>query len=157
MTNIDKPTILVVEDETIIRMVIAEELLDSGYRVLEAANGEEALLLLDARPDVKVVVTDVKMPGGIDGFALARLAAKTHPGVGIVIASGHADPAEDRPEDSIFVHKPYRAELIAMHVEQLLRTQGEGGSGPLRIAAGPEPIALVAETIVPSGSDGASN
>lgn len=101
-------TILLVEDELLIRMAAADMLVDAGHRVLEAGDADEALLLLRARPDVSVVVTDVKMPGAIDGIALAGLAAHERPYLRFVVVSGHALPTLDElPPQSIFLRKPY--------------------------------------------------
>ena len=63
------PAILVVEDEAVIRMVTADVLQDAGFRIIEAVSADEALDLLDARPDVRVIVTDVNMTGSMDGLA----------------------------------------------------------------------------------------
>jgi CheY-like chemotaxis protein len=84
-------TALVVEDETLIRMVTAEELADAGFEIVESATADEALEMLDdgLRPDL--IVTDVMMPGGLDGIGLARLARKRYPTLPIIIVSGFSD------------------------------------------------------------------
>jgi len=87
-------TVLVVEDDVLVRLVIAGYLRDCGYRVLEAASGEEALRLLqrdDARVDV--VLTDVEMPGQMDGFALAQWVRRERPHVEVVMAGTPARAA----------------------------------------------------------------
>ena len=80
---------LVVEDETLTRLMLGAELEACGYRVIEAANADEALLILRGNPSVKLLFTDVNMPGVLDGLALAQLARAEHPGVKVIIASGH--------------------------------------------------------------------
>ena len=69
----DNPlVILLVEDEVLVRMVAADVLEDAGFTVLESTNAEEALTLLETRPDVQVLFTDVNMPGALDGLGLAQ-------------------------------------------------------------------------------------
>ena len=65
-------TVLLVEDEPLIRLFVAELLEDSGFKVVEAANSTEALVLLDSGIDIDVLLTDVDMPNGCNGFELAR-------------------------------------------------------------------------------------
>lgn len=74
--------VLLAEDEPLVRMFNAGVLDEAEYRVIEAANGEEALTLFEVRPDIQVVVTDVEMPGSINGFELARRVTKQRPFVG---------------------------------------------------------------------------
>ena len=86
------PTVLVVEDETLIRMLAADSLADSGYKVLEAADATEALRILEEHDEVAVLFTDVNMPGSIDGFEFARLVRQGWPDVGILVISGKVAP-----------------------------------------------------------------
>lgn len=112
--------ILVVEDEALIRMFMADVLSDAGFRVVEAVNADEALLMLAARSDVSVLVTDVRMPGTIDGLVLARTVADRWPDIGILVCSGHAQPTDGGlPVGAVFLHKPYRAEVLVTAVERL--------------------------------------
>lgn len=106
--------VLLVEDEVLIRMTMADALIDAGYRVVEAGNAEEALTVLRARDDVRLLVTDVRMPGALDGFALARRVGAEWPGIGILIASGHAMLGDEAvPEGTLFLRKPFSdAELL---------------------------------------------
>jgi hypothetical protein len=83
--------ILVVEDEALVRMVVSDTLADAGYRVIDAVNADDALLLLGLRADVEAVVTDVQMPSKLDGFA--RIVAERWPGMGLVVSSAGAQPA----------------------------------------------------------------
>ena len=75
MTSDNRPEIiLLVEDEALVRMLASDILTEeAGYRVIEAVNADEALTLLEARPDVRLVFTDVDMPGSLNGFTLARI------------------------------------------------------------------------------------
>jgi DNA-binding NtrC family response regulator len=114
--------VLITEDEVLIRMMVADELLDAGFRPLEAGTADEALQILDARSDVRVLVTDVKMPGSLDGFALAGIVAGRWPHIGIVVTSGHALPGDaPLPPGAVFLGKPYRMSMLVEVVRQLAR------------------------------------
>jgi len=81
--------LLLVDDEVLLREVLGEQLEEAGYSVLSAANGEEALALLEAGEAVDVLVTDLSMPG-IDGLAVIRAAQERHPGLPAVLLTGYA-------------------------------------------------------------------
>ena len=82
-------TVLVVEDEVLIRMVISQYLRECGYRVIEAANADEALIVLQ-EPElrIEVVLSDVEMPGSMDGFGLSRWVRQNRQGLEVVLVSG---------------------------------------------------------------------
>jgi two-component system, response regulator PdtaR len=80
--------ILVVEDETLIRLWVADLLAENGFSVLEAKDADVALKLLESRPDVKLLFTDVQMPGSLNGMELAREVHARWPHVLLVITSG---------------------------------------------------------------------
>ena len=104
----ERKTILVVDDEVLVRMVIAEELRDRGYLVVEAASADEAAAILRAGMDVDLVFTDVTMPGRLDGLALAELVRANYPSLKVVITSGHLPPGDDRRAGAdAFLPKPY--------------------------------------------------
>lgn len=112
--------ILLVEDVPLVRMVAADALVDAAYRVIEAGDADEALVLLDARPDIRVMVTDVRMPGQLDGIELAHVVAKRRPEVGIVVVSGDTFPAQgDLPSGAVFVPKPYFPSQLVLTVAVL--------------------------------------
>ena len=111
--------VLVVEDEPLLRMTAVDILEDAGFTVLEAANGDEGLALLRARPDVRALFTDVHMPGSLDGVALAWRASSEFPRVGVIIVSGKAAPAPAaQPPGALFLPKPYAAASIVRHIQQ---------------------------------------
>lgn len=118
-------TILVVEDETLVRMAIAETLRDAGYRVLEAASAEEAMALLVSFGNIAVLFTDIQMPGALNGAALARLARRHHPGVRVIATSGAAAPP-GLDADVIFMAKPYPPEDVVRRVNDLLGRHAPG-------------------------------
>lgn len=102
----DCQVILVVEDEVLIRMLMADVLRDEGYRVIEAATGDEAMAILNSGQTVDLVVTDVRMPGEIDGVELAARSKAIAPLRPVVIVSGHLPPAAAVSADA-FLPKPY--------------------------------------------------
>ncbi|MGN7998946.1 response regulator [Sphingomonas sp. 22176] len=116
-------TVLVVDDETFVRMIAADTLEESGFRVIEAPNALEALDIL-AQHQVAVVFTDINMPGSIDGLQLADIVAVRYPHVKVIVTSGRQWlPPEALPDDSVFLPKPYRpADLAALVVKQAARS-----------------------------------
>jgi CheY-like chemotaxis protein len=115
--------ILVVEDEALVRMMLVDVLDDAGFKVMEAADADEALRVLATAPDIQVVVTDVEMPrGSINGFELARRVRDDRQDIGVLIASGRVAPQlGDLPEGAYFVEKPVRPERLLELVRVLLR------------------------------------
>ena len=100
--------ILVVEDEVLVRMLACDVLNDGGYHSLEAVNADEALALIEARPDIALMFTDVDMPGEINGLGLARLVAMRIPAMPIIVTTGAAAVAPgDLPSGAGFLQKPY--------------------------------------------------
>lgn len=121
-----KPTVLVVDDDILIRMVIAEYLRDCGYRVLEAANGYEAVTALKSKAQIDLVFADIHAGGNPDGFSLAQLARKERPGVHVILTSSvskAALKADDLCEDGPVVQKPYDHREVARRIRLLLATR----------------------------------
>lgn len=116
----ERPTILLVEDEVIIRMMLADELRGRGFNVVEAQNADEALTLLQSRAPVGLVLTDVQLPGSMDGIALARLLRATRPELKVVIASGNISFAPGGDIAHAFFVKPYKPDDIVKCAEALL-------------------------------------
>jgi CheY-like chemotaxis protein len=87
----DPETVLLVEDEALVRMLGVDVLEEAGYRVIEAANADVALKVLEADPDaIAILVTDVHMPGSMDGEGLARIVDQRWPWIRVIITSGQA-------------------------------------------------------------------
>lgn len=102
-------TILVAEDEVLIRLVLAEHLRDCGYRVLEAANAFEAIQILTEEIQVDILLADVQMPGEMNGFGLARWTRQHRPKIKVIITSGHeqaAHKASDLCDDEPYIKSP---------------------------------------------------
>jgi CheY-like chemotaxis protein len=93
----------------------AETIEHAGFEVIQAANADEAIAILNARPDIHVVFTDIQMPGSMDGLRLARFVRNRWPPIKIVATSGQVvASAGDLPAGSVFLPKPYRgAEVVA--------------------------------------------
>lgn len=116
------PVILLVEDEVLIRMAAADLLFDAGYRVVEAGTVREALAVIDVQDDVAVVFTDVRTPGDMDGFDLARVIAARAPALGVIVTSGHALPCDTTlPDGTVFLAKPYHGADLRHAVGGLLK------------------------------------
>ena len=114
----DPVVVLLVEDEPLVRIVLSELLADSGFRVLEAANAQEALTILGAELDVRVMLTDVDMPPGLNGYELARHVHERWPGVGILVTSGRQWPTDgDLPQGAAFLTKPMPNEVLVFYVK----------------------------------------
>jgi CheY-like chemotaxis protein len=79
--------VLAVEDEPLVRMFIADFLDEAGFKVIEAVNADEATTILQARPDIQVVLTDIGMPGSMGGLELTKLIQERWPGIGVVMTS----------------------------------------------------------------------
>lgn len=118
-----KPVILVVEDEPDERFLAAEMLEETGFEVIEAETAERALAILNDRgDDVTVVFSDVRTPGTIGGFELARIIGVTWPRVRILLTSGDAtDQPSDLRISATFIPKPWRAPEILAWLEEAAR------------------------------------
>jgi len=116
-----EPLILVVEDEALIRSCAADILEQHGYEVVEAATAADALEMLEARPDVRVLFTDINMPGKLDGMDLARLVHEHWPNIRLVITSGGREPTKaEIPDDGRFIAKPYRPKQVTDEIDRQL-------------------------------------
>src|SRR5580704_17569998 len=82
---------------------------DAGFEVIEAANADEAIEILENRSDIRIVFTDIDMPGSMDGLKLARAIRDRWPPIELILTSGHFDvPEGDIPERGLFFSKPYQ-------------------------------------------------
>jgi two-component system, response regulator PdtaR len=128
-------TVLVVEDDFLVRLCAADALADAGFNVLQAANGPDALRLLeDARVDV--VFTDINMPGAFDGAGLARRVKRRWPDTAIVITSGRGLP-EEGIDDVRFLPKPYTPDRLPQLIGEMVDARGGlGAASKLSLLAG---------------------
>jgi CheY-like chemotaxis protein len=112
--------ILVVEDETFIRMDVVEMLRAAGFHVLEATNAYEAIQMLERNSDVRVIFTDIDMPGSMNGLKLAAAVRDRWPPVSIIATSGHFEiQAGDLPADARFIPKSYQSAQIISAIREL--------------------------------------
>jgi len=113
-------TILIVEDECLVRLSAAETLRDAGFEVLEAEDAEQALTLVASHDDIGLLFTDINMPGPLDGIALAWRIRQTQPDIRVVLTSGKMRPAPGEAPDGAFLAKPYSPRDMTSTVAALL-------------------------------------
>jgi CheY-like chemotaxis protein len=116
------PAILVVEDEPLLRLLAVDIVEDAGFAALSAATADEALAILEARADVRLVFTDIQMPGSMDGLRLAHAVRDRWPPVELIVTSGRGHiPANDLPDRGRFFPKPYDVEALSQAFRQMAR------------------------------------
>jgi CheY-like chemotaxis protein len=113
-------TILIVEDEALVREVTAIELEDAGFRVLAAGDGHEAFSLLRNEAGIDLLFTDISLPGGIDGWTIASQARALRPDLPVIYATGYAPDALKLVPGSRFFKKPYLPATIIAAARELL-------------------------------------
>lgn len=119
--NATQIPVLVVDDEPLVRMDLADFLIHSGYDVIEAGDADEAIGILEGRLDIRLIITDVDMPGSMDGLKLARAVADRWPPVRIIVVSGHRlVEVTDIPDGSVFFSKPCHQPQLLASVRELL-------------------------------------
>lgn len=112
--------VLVVEDEPLLLMAAADMAEDAGYSALMASDADGALLLLEARDDIRLVFTDIDMPGAMNGLALAARVHGRWPDISLIVTSGNGSPStKDLPEGSLFFSKPYVDRHVAAAMRRL--------------------------------------
>jgi two-component system, response regulator PdtaR len=118
-------TVLIVEDEILLRMAIADELREAGLFVIEAANGDDALALLRNFSNIDAVFSDVRMPGTVDGIRLAELVKLHYPNIGVFLTSGTLDafPTNRALADGYF-SKPYVSAEVELAIRQCCGANG---------------------------------
>jgi len=112
-------TVLIVEDEELVRMAVMDELTDRGLKVLGARDAAEALAILEAETLVDLLITDIGLPG-LDGRSLAEMARGLRPGLKVLFLTGYAiDPDEALPR-TLFIEKPIQLDLLARVAEAMV-------------------------------------
>jgi two-component system, response regulator PdtaR len=125
MDSTPEATVLVVEDEELARLIITDYLREGGFAVLQSANAEQALAVLEQRGDVRAVVLDVVMPGAMDGIALAHLIHERWPGIGLLVMSGKGVPRMAQlPPGAGFLPKPYFGPSIVGRLRAIISEDG---------------------------------
>ena len=129
-----KPTVLIVEDEMLLRLRAVDIVEDAGFTPLEAVSADDALALLEFRSDIDLLFTDIQMPGSMNGLKLAHAVHERWPAIKIILVSGQLSPTEsERPENSRFFGKPLEIEHM------IAELQGMIGQGALKILPGTVP------------------
>jgi CheY-like chemotaxis protein len=106
-------SILIVEDEVLTSEYLEFVLEKAGYEAIPAGGAEEAIAFLEHRDDVDLVVTDINLPGGLNGLQLAAVVRDRWPSINIIIVTGYSAPKrEEIPSGSLFVPKPYSAQKM---------------------------------------------
>jgi len=106
-TRLGPATVLLVEDDVLVQLELAEWLKEQGLRVFTADNAAEAITLLEAHPEIDRLLTDIRMPGSMDGIRLAHYVAGRWPPVKIIVLSGNlATALSELPRESVFLPKP---------------------------------------------------
>lgn len=114
-------TVLVVEDEILVRTDIAMSLEHEGFNVFEASNADEAIEILTARSDIRLMFTDIDMPGSIDGLKLAEAVRDRWPPIKIIVASGHRQLSDELlPVEGRFFSKPYDHAQVIKTIREML-------------------------------------
>ena len=135
------PTVLVVEDEMVLRMRAVDIVEDAGFNAVEAVNADVALSILESRSDISLLFSDIQMPGTMDGLKLAQAVHLRWPAIKIILVSGQVKPADDdKPEDSRFFGKPVDVKEMILELQDMI------GVGALKVI--PETaIPLAVETL----------
>ena len=115
--------VLVVDDEAVLRFLASDVLEESGFQVLEAEDAKTALKVLADHPGVRVLFTDINMPGALDGLDLAREVHARWPDIKLVVTSGRARLSDQEiPDSGRFISKPYSLDAL---VEEIREVVGE--------------------------------
>ena len=113
VTNRETATLLVVEDEPLIRLDMVSLLEQRGFAVLEAANADEAIDILTRNSEIRAVLSDIDMPGSMNGIALVHAISKRWPPCRLILVSGMSAPRpEELPDRTYFIPKPVSAAVL---------------------------------------------
>src|SRR6202158_4594661 len=115
------PTVLVVEDEMLLRMHAVDMVEDAGFKSVEAVDADEAVAILESRSDIALLFTDIQMPGSMDGLKLAHAVHERWPPIQIILVSGQLRLANiDIPADSRFFGKPLEAREMIVEMKSMI-------------------------------------
>src|SRR6195952_1967728 len=129
-------SVLVVEDEMLLRMRAVDIVEDAGFVAVEAVNADDALVILESRSDIELLFTDIQMPGSIDGLKLAYAVHERWPLIKIILVSGQLKLTEaDKPPDSRFFGKPLDVKHMIAEMQDMI------GNGSLKVV--PDEVAAL--------------
>jgi len=115
-----RPTVLFVEDQPMVRYTLAQQLSDEGFEVVECATGEDAVALLATGAEVDALVTDLRLPGTIDGWDVAEAARELRPDLPVVYVSAYSYATPRRVIGSVMLDKPCPAQAVIGALDDLL-------------------------------------
>jgi CheY-like chemotaxis protein len=119
-TSSNRTVVLVVEDEPLLRIDAVDMVEDAGYEAVQAGNSAQAIKALEERDDIRIIMSDIHMPPGMDGISFVSLARERWPDIHIVLVSGNVDRANVRlPQGGIFFSKPYRQSDLVRALDRL--------------------------------------
>lgn len=113
-------TILIVEDEFLVSIMVSSELEDVGYDILTADNGEAALALLAQDQPIDLLFTDIKLASSMDGWTVAQKARLLRPGLKVIYATGYAPDVPDLVDGARFFKKPYLPTKVVAAIDEML-------------------------------------
>ena len=116
--------VLIVEDDQLLRLLTVQILEQAGFEAVQAENADEAVAILETRSDIAVLLTDIDMPGSMDGVKLAHAVRNRWPPIKIIVVSSRVID-RDLPTDSHFYVKPYHAEKVMSEICSLLGREPE--------------------------------
>ena len=111
--------VLIVEDDQLLRLFTVQMVEEAGFRALQANNADEAVAILEARSDIALLLTDINMPGSMDGLKLAHAVRHRWPPIKIIVISTRVSEY-DLPTDSRFLSKPYPTETMISEIRSLI-------------------------------------
>ena len=118
---VSPPKVLVVEDEFMLRMRAVDIVQDAGFEPVEAISADEAIAILEARDDISLLLTDIQMPGSMDGLKLAHVTHRRWPHIKIVLVSGQIAVADgEKPKDSRFFPKPLEIQQMILELQGMI-------------------------------------
>jgi two-component system, response regulator PdtaR len=118
-SHANRPFVLVVEDEPLLLLMAGDMVEDAGLKPVFAENADEAIRILESRDDIRIVFTDVRMPGSMDGVRLASAVRDRWPPIKLVVVSGHVLEEPQLPDGTRFFRKPYHSDQIISSLREL--------------------------------------
>ena len=116
-----RSAVILVEEETDERRVVADLIGQAGFRVIEAEDTDAALIAIEKHPSARAIVTDAHVPGRIDGYRLAELVRREHPRMTVILTSGHSDETSGPVPDGVsFIGKPNLLEYLVPTLRELV-------------------------------------
>lgn len=115
-----RPVILFVEDHKVLRFTVTADLEDAGYKVIQTTNGDEALRIVNGAAKIDLLLTDLRLPGRIDGWDIAERARTLRPDLPVIYASAYSYVTPRQVPGSTMLDKPYRPEQLLDAIDNLL-------------------------------------